>query len=105
MGAEIVPGETIPAVTGVTGVAVNFTKGCYPGQELVERMDSRGAEAPSSLRVLAIGVDVPLTRGAGRSVVDASGRRSARSRVSVRPRRWRRSSVATTVGAAPAHLD
>ena len=49
MGAEIVPGETIPAVTGVTGVAVSFTKGCYPGQELVERMDSRGAEAPASL--------------------------------------------------------
>ena len=43
MGAEIVPGETIPAETGVTDVAVDFRKGCYPGQELVERMDSRGA--------------------------------------------------------------
>ena len=46
MGAEIVPGETIPAETGVTAVAVDFRKGCYPGQELVERMDSRGAAAP-----------------------------------------------------------
>ena len=52
MGAEIVPGETIPAETGVVPVAVDFTKGCYPGQELVERMDSRGASAPRRLRVL-----------------------------------------------------
>jgi folate-binding protein YgfZ len=46
MGSEIVPGETIPAETGVVPVAVSFTKGCYPGQELVERMDSRSASAP-----------------------------------------------------------
>ena len=52
MGAEIVPGETIPAETGVVPVAVDFKKGCYPGQELVERMDSRGASAPRRLRVL-----------------------------------------------------
>jgi folate-binding protein YgfZ len=52
LGHEIVPGETIPAVTGVVPVAVNFTKGCYPGQELVERMDSRGADAPQSLRIV-----------------------------------------------------
>ena len=54
MGFEIVPGETIPAVTGVVPVAVNFTKGCYPGQELVERMDSRGADAPMSLRIIEV---------------------------------------------------
>lgn len=54
MGSEITPGETIPAETGVTAVAVNFTKGCYPGQELVERMDSRGAAAPRSLRSLSV---------------------------------------------------
>jgi tRNA-modifying protein YgfZ len=54
MGVEIVPGETIPAETGVTPVAVNFRKGCYPGQELVERMDSRGASAPRSLRRLEV---------------------------------------------------
>jgi len=50
MGAEIVPGDTIPAETGLVPVAVSFTKGCYPGQELVERMDSRGAVAPRSLQ-------------------------------------------------------
>lgn len=50
VGAEIVPGETLVAGSGLAGVAVNYRKGCYPGQELVERMASRGAEAPRSLR-------------------------------------------------------
>ncbi len=51
MGAEIASGHTLPAETGAATVAaaVSFTKGCYPGQELVERMDSRGASAPRSL--------------------------------------------------------
>ncbi|MEO5900886.1 MAG: hypothetical protein ABIR68_12270 [Ilumatobacteraceae bacterium] len=52
MGSEIVPGETIPAETAVITAAVSFTKGCYPGQELVERMDSRGAAAPRHQVVL-----------------------------------------------------
>lgn len=52
MGVEIVPGETIPAETGLDDVAISFTKGCYPGQELVERMDSRGSTAPRHLSVL-----------------------------------------------------
>jgi folate-binding protein YgfZ len=52
MGAEIVPGETIPGETGLTNIAVSYTKGCYPGQELVERMDSRGSTAPRHLSVL-----------------------------------------------------
>jgi len=69
MGFEIVPGETIPAVTGVVPVAVSFTKGCYPGQELVERMDSRGADAPRSLRI----VEVAAGSVIGDPVVDAAG--------------------------------
>lgn len=44
-GREIT-GESIPAESGVVESAVSFTKGCYPGQELVERMDSRGTSAP-----------------------------------------------------------
>lgn len=55
MGAEIVPGETVPAETGVISLAVNFAKGCYPGQELVERMDSRGAAAPWRLEAVDVG--------------------------------------------------
>ncbi len=54
MGSEIVSGETIPGETGVVVAAVNFTKGCYPGQELVERMDSRGATPPKSLQRVAV---------------------------------------------------
>jgi len=54
LGAEITPGETIPPGTGLTRIAVSYTKGCYPGQELVERMDSRAAEAPKSLRRLTV---------------------------------------------------
>ncbi len=61
MGIEIEPGDTIPAETGVTAAAVSFTKGCYPGQELVERMDSRGSIAPRLLQV----VDVPDGTTAG----------------------------------------
>jgi tRNA-modifying protein YgfZ len=54
LGAELLPGETIPAAAGLSRIAVSFTKGCYPGQELVERMDSRAAEAPRSLRRLTV---------------------------------------------------
>ena len=44
--------DSLPAETGLTDCAVSFTKGCYPGQELVERMDSRGATAPQQLRLI-----------------------------------------------------
>lgn len=52
MGREIISGETLPAAIGIVSIAVSFTKGCYPGQELVERMDSRGSTAPKNLRLL-----------------------------------------------------
>jgi len=41
--------DTIPAESSLVDVCVSFTKGCYPGQELVERMDSRGSTAPRRL--------------------------------------------------------
>ena len=41
--------DTIPAETSLVDMCVSFTKGCYPGQELVERMDSRGSTAPRRL--------------------------------------------------------
>ena len=52
MGAEIT-GDTIPAELGqwlVEG-SVSFTKGCFTGQELVARIDSRGGKVPRHLRV------------------------------------------------------
>lgn len=57
MGAEITE-DTIPGeMPHVVAQSVSFTKGCYPGQELVERMDSRAAKAPRRL------VLVPMPAG------------------------------------------
>jgi len=41
MGVDVA-GDTIPQETGLAAGAVSFTKGCYLGQELVARIDSRG---------------------------------------------------------------
>ncbi len=48
MGAEITA-KTIPHETGIVGRTVSFTKGCYTGQELVARIDSRGGNVPRRL--------------------------------------------------------
>ena len=40
----------IPGETELVPVAVSFTKGCYTGQELVARIDSRGNNVPRLLR-------------------------------------------------------
>lgn len=58
MGTEL-DGRTIPAETGLVDLAASFTKGCYTGQELVARMDSRGAAAPRSLRRVVVDADHP----------------------------------------------
>jgi folate-binding protein YgfZ len=34
--------DTLPHETGILASRVSFTKGCYPGQEIVARMESRG---------------------------------------------------------------
>ena len=46
--------NTIPAEGGahLIETSVSFTKGCYTGQELVARIDSRGGNVPRPLRVL-----------------------------------------------------
>lgn len=48
-GRELLPG-LIPAETGLVSETVNFTKGCFVGQELVARIDSRGGNTPRRLR-------------------------------------------------------
>jgi tRNA-modifying protein YgfZ len=61
LGLDLGP-ETIPAEAGawVIDGAVDFTKGCFTGQELVARIDSRGGNVPRPLRVLRVhGDDVP----------------------------------------------
>ncbi|MBO0731993.1 MAG: folate-binding protein YgfZ [Acidimicrobiaceae bacterium] len=51
MGAELTE-RTIPAETGLVARTVSFTKGCFTGQELVARIDSRGSNVPRHLRLL-----------------------------------------------------
>lgn len=48
MGAELTE-RTIPAETGLIERTVSFTKGCYTGQELVARIDSRGSKVARRL--------------------------------------------------------
>lgn len=55
--------STIPNETGLTGIAVSFTKGCYVGQELVERIDSRGGNVPKRLCLLRFEGTVVPTDG------------------------------------------
>lgn len=55
MGPEM-DETTIPGATGVVDCSVSFTKGCYTGQELVARVDSRKAGTPTRLvRVIGEG--------------------------------------------------
>jgi folate-binding protein YgfZ len=61
MGAELTD-ATIPAEAGrwVIDASVSFTKGCFTGQELVARIDSRGGHVPRHLRGLVVGAgEVP----------------------------------------------
>lgn len=53
MGRELTE-STIPAEAGVVDRSVSFTKGCYTGQELVARIDSRGGNVPRRLRGVVI---------------------------------------------------
>lgn len=58
MGHEITE-KTIPAATGLVGDdTVSFTKGCYVGQELVARIDSRGGNVPRLLRGVVVTTNV-----------------------------------------------
>ncbi|MHB1138720.1 MAG: CAF17-like 4Fe-4S cluster assembly/insertion protein YgfZ [Microthrixaceae bacterium] len=59
LGAGVVP-QVIPAEAGqwLVDASVSFTKGCYTGQELVARVDSRGGNTPRHLRGLVMGTNV-----------------------------------------------
>jgi folate-binding protein YgfZ len=80
MGAELTD-ATIPAEAGqwLIDVSVSFTKGCYTGQELVARIDSRGGNVPRPLRGLlvegeSVGVGATVHRdGSQVGVVTSSG--------------------------------
>ena len=69
MGAELTD-KTIPAETDLIDWTVSFSKGCYTGQELVARIDSRGGNVPRHLR----GLLLPDGIGPGTELIDAAGR-------------------------------
>ncbi|HET9691154.1 MAG TPA: hypothetical protein VFP61_08370 [Acidimicrobiales bacterium] len=60
MGAELTE-RTIPGETGLVERTVSFTKGCYTGQELVARIDSRGGNVPR--RLVGLRLDGPMAAG------------------------------------------
>jgi folate-binding protein YgfZ len=63
--------RAVPAETGLVEAAASFTKGCYTGQELVARMDSRAAQPPRRIRrITGDGAAPPI----GSTTVDAGGR-------------------------------
>jgi folate-binding protein YgfZ len=66
MGAEL-NDKTIPAEAGqwLIDLSVDFTKGCFTGQELVARIDSRGGNVPHRLRGLVLDGEAPVPPGAG----------------------------------------
>lgn len=70
MGIDI-DDRTIPAEGEIVDFTVSFTKGCFTGQELVARMDSRGSSAPRYLRLLTLQERVGLD--GGEPISDAGG--------------------------------
>lgn len=63
MGRELTE-RTIPAeIAGLVESSVSFTKGCYTGQELVARIDSRGGNVPRPVRLLEIRGDDEVSPG------------------------------------------
>ncbi len=69
MGPEL-DESTIPAEAGVVDISVSFTKGCYTGQELVARVDSRGNRTPRKLRRVVLPPGLQAAPGATLSAED-----------------------------------
>jgi folate-binding protein YgfZ len=56
--------ETIPLEAGIEGRAISFTKGCYPGQEVVIRVLHRGhGRVARRIAGLVVAGDVVPARG------------------------------------------
>ena len=63
MGREFAE-KTIPAETGVVDRSTDFAKGCYVGQELVARIDSRGNNTPRTVHPASMTSVEPPAPGA-----------------------------------------
>ncbi len=64
MGVDV-DENTIPQETGLVADSISFDKGCFLGQELVARLDSRGGRVNRHLRILQL--DSPVAAGAALS--------------------------------------
>jgi folate-binding protein YgfZ len=64
MGVDV-SDNTIPQEIGLVGSSISFDKGCFLGQELVARLDSRGGRVNHHLRILRFEGPAP---GAGLAV-------------------------------------
>jgi hypothetical protein len=58
MGVDVTD-STIPQETGLVPESISFDKGCFLGQELVARLDSRGGRVNHHLRILRFDGDRP----------------------------------------------
>jgi folate-binding protein YgfZ len=58
MGVDV-DEKTIPQETGLVADSISFDKGCFLGQELVARLDSRGGRVNRHLRILHLESPVP----------------------------------------------
>ena len=58
MGVDVTD-ATIPQETGLVAASVSFDKGCFLGQELVARLDSRGGRVNHHLRILRFDAGTP----------------------------------------------
>lgn len=70
MGTEL-DESTIPAAAGLVDMSVDFSKGCYVGQELVARIDSRGSNTPTRLVRVTTGGSQAPARGTPLTIDDA----------------------------------
>lgn len=77
MGSEL-DERIIPEEAGLVERCVSFTKGCYTGQELVARLDSRGSNVPRRLRALVLAGGGPLPAIEAGSEIFANGKESGR---------------------------
>ena len=99
--------RAVPAETGWVDRAVSFTKGCYTGQELVARMDSRVADPPRRL-VHLTAAEAELAAGASIDVdgAEVGAVTSAAGSVALGyVKRGTRLSGEATVGGSPAVID
>jgi tRNA-modifying protein YgfZ len=63
MGVDVTD-ATIPQETSLVGETISFEKGCFLGQELVARLDSRGGRVNHHLRILRFDGPAPAVGAA-----------------------------------------